>query len=232
MPQGSFSRGILFFVIMLMTTVIAWSQDIPEEDQPMMDNRTAINVFGGMLAEPSLFNQEVAFSMGATMGLTYKDHFYLGGYYVALVSEHYRRDIESHYGTRVRGSLNHGGLIAGYVWKPQSLMNLNFNLRGGWGSIWYFDPTINNSDRLDELYRGTKDRIFVLTPGVEYTFTPLSWMRIGIGWGYRVVLALDRYSSADYDSPVGTISISFGSFRSKFPEKPETDTDSEGITQP
>jgi hypothetical protein len=203
------------------------AQENSDNDLPEMDNRTAVNFFGGLLAEPCLFNQEVGLSMGATMGLTYKDHFYLGGYYDALVSGHFRTDIEVDSvtsGTRLRGSLNHGGILMGYVWKPQNLMNLNFSLRLGWGSVWYYDPAISNSDRLDELYGKKRDKIFVITPGVEYTITPITWMRIGIGMGYRVVLGLDQYTNADYDSPVGIISLSFGSFKNKPMEEPETDT--------
>jgi len=204
------------------------AQDIPDDEQPSVEERTAINFYGGLLAEPQTFNQELGLNMGATMGLTYLDHFYVGGYYLALVTQHYRTDIPDHENTKLRASFNHGGIMAGYVWKPQGLMNLNFAVRAGWGSIWYFDPIITNTDRLDELYRGTRDRIFVLTPQVEYTITPIPWIRIGIGVGYRMVMGLDRYSNADYDSPVGVISLSFGSFQGK----PEASQDAEINTEP
>lgn len=206
---------VLFAAILGLSlhSICAYAQDNPADDAQFGDERTAINFFGGVLVEPHLFNQELAMNMGATMGITYLDHFYFGGYYVALVTRNYREDIAYHYGEKLRASFNHGGFLLGYVWKPQSLNNLNFSLRAGWGSIWYFDPAITNADKLDELYRGTRDRIFALTPGVEYTVTPIPWIRIGLGVGYRVVFGLDRYNRADYDSPVATISLSFGSFK-------------------
>lgn len=203
----------LFLILLGVMSSAVFAQDTPTDLPEYGDERTAINFYGGLLVEPHLFNQELAMNMGATMGITYLDHFYFGGYYVALVTRNYREDISSHYGEKLRASFNHGGFMAGYVWKPQSLSNLNFSLRGGWGSIWYFDPNITNADKLDELYRGTRDRIFVLTPGVEYTITPIPWIRIGLGVGYRVLFGLDRYNRADYDSPVATISLSFGSFK-------------------
>lgn len=217
----------LVLVCLSLTSGIVLAQDVPDDEQPPIESRTDVNFFGGLLAEPHLINQELGLNMGATMGITYLDHFYLGGYYVALVSQHYRYDILDHEAIKLRTSFNHGGLIAGYVWKPQSLVNLNFAARAGWGSVWYFDPTITNSDRLNDLYRGTRDRIFVITPQIECTVTPLNWLRIGLGFGYRVVLGLDRYSNADYDSPVGVISLSFGSFKSTADPSQENETFSE-----
>jgi hypothetical protein len=226
---------IVFSAAALLFGTSAFSQDIPDEDQPMVDNRMKFNVFGGFLAEPGSFNQELSLSMGATIGLTYLDHIYLGGYYVALVSQHFRSDIEIdsvHRNTEVRGSFNHGGIIAGYILRPQKLMNVNFNVRAGWGKIWYFDPKVSNNDRLEELYGVTRDRVFVLTPGVEYTITPISWLRIGIGLGYHAVFGFDKYNNADYDSWLGTISICFGNFQNKPVEYEDDETETEGQTQP
>lgn len=206
---------IFFFTLSAAALNGIYAQDIPDNEQPMVEERTDINFYGGLLLETHLINQELGVNMGAEMGITYLDHFYLGGYYTALVSQHYRYDIEGHLNTKLRTSFNHGGMVLGYVWKPQSLSNLNFSLKAGWGSIWFFDPLETNTDRLNENYRGTRDRIFVLTPQVAYTITPIQWIRVGVGLGYRVVLGLDRYTSADYNSPVGTITLSFGSFKGK-----------------
>ncbi len=218
---------VLFMLCLSCLGSVVMAQDIPDDEQPAVESRTAVNFFGGLLVEPHLFNQELGVNMGATMGVTYLDHFYLGGYYVALVTQHYRYDIPDHLTTKLRASFNHGGIVAGYVWKPQGLFNLNFSARAGWGSVWYFDPLLTNTDRLNEIYRGTRDRIFVLTPQIECTVTPLTWLRVGIGFGYRVVLGLDRYTNADYDSPVGIISLSFGSFKSKNLPAQENETFSE-----
>lgn len=209
-------RKSFFILLCFVSAVYAnklSAQDYPEDGQPLVEERTAVNFYGSVLVEPHLFNQKLGVNMGATMGITYLDHLYVGGYYSALVSQHYRTDIDLHRGTSLRGSFNHGGIIAGYVLKPQSLVNLNFAVRAGWGSIWYFDPNITNSDKLDELYHDTRDQIFVLTPQVELTITPIQWLRIGVGAGYRIVTGLDKYSNADYDSPVGVLSLSFGSFK-------------------
>jgi hypothetical protein len=203
------------------------AQDVPDDEQPSMESRSKFNFFGEVLMEPHLFNQELAFNMGAAVGVTYLDHFYLGGYYSALVSQHYRNDIETHLNEKLRASFNHGGFMMGYIWKPQGLVNLNFGLRGGWGSVWYFDDNITNNDKLKDLYWGTRDRIFVLTPQILCTFTPITWLRVGVGFGYRSVLGLQRYKSADYDSPVGVITLSFGSFKAKGGPAQEDEINSE-----
>jgi hypothetical protein len=209
--------SVLLLLCLCASSQVSFAQDVPDDELPPSETRTKVNFFGGLLTETHLFNQELALNMGATMGVTYLDHFYLGGYYTALVSQHYRYDIQGFETQKLRSSFNHGGMIVGYVWKPQSLVNLNFSARAGWGSVWYFDPLQTNGDKLIEIYGGTRDRIFALTPQIECTVTPLTWLRIGLGFGYRVVLGLDRSknTNADFDSPVGIITLSFGSFKNK-----------------
>jgi hypothetical protein len=218
-------------LLLLLSSILCilngvYSQDNPlPEDVPRVDERSAINVFGGLLAEPCLINQKVGFSMGATIGLTMVDHFYAGGYYVSLVSNIYRSDLPEHNSVKLRCSMNHGGAIIGYVWKPQNLLNLNFNARAGWGRIWYYDEKEDNGDILEDLYKNTRDNIFVVTPGIEFMVTPISRVRIGIGLGYRWVFLIDRYKSSDYSSPVGTISVSFGNFKNKSESESGPDTE-------
>jgi hypothetical protein len=61
---------LLLFVIFLS----AWSNRMSAQDDPYgsptINERSALNFFGSLLAEPSLVNQEVGFSLGATMGVT------------------------------------------------------------------------------------------------------------------------------------------------------------------
>jgi hypothetical protein len=214
------------YIILLLVLTVAMPPAFAQEDAEIIPgdaSRSNFNFYGGLLAEPSLFDGKVGLSMGATMGVTAYDNFFAGIYYVSLVSQHHRNDINYWQGTKLRGSLNHGGLIAGYIFRPEHLMNVNLNMRVGWGSIWFYDDKERNTYVLNEVFRVTRDRLVILTPGFEYSFTPINWLKVGLGMGYRMAFMVDRYEKNEFDGLVGTITIAFGSFRKNaFGEPDET----------
>lgn len=202
--------------VLLIILVIFFADSIAQEnnydynydDLYQIENNTHINVYGSAIIETSQMYGKLSCSMGSSLGILCYDHFKIGGYYFSTISSHYRLDIPNWENQKLKGGFSYGGVHIAYIFKPSKLINYHISMKYGWGRIMFFNPDV----MWDNEFLGTKDHIVAVTPTVDITYTPLSWLRLGLGAGYLSTYNYNLYDHKDYDSPVLNFSITFGKF--------------------
>jgi hypothetical protein len=153
--------------------------------------------FGAPVVRFSQINGQFAVLVGGRGGWIINSTFVLGaaGYGVAT-------DVQ------VAGNPNRRGLEFGYggadlevILGSDALIHATFNTLIGGGSY-----------RLN--YGGPYDGVFVLEPALNIDLNVTTYMRLGLGGGYRWVTDVDMvgFSDSDFSAFFGSLVLKFGSF--------------------
>lgn len=189
----------LLILLCCCLPLFSWAQD-----QTLFGNASVIGGFGGPLVEFSQINGEVGADVGGGGGLIIND-FFLGGY--GLGTSFSRIQVDN---KQYNIDFGHGGFWLGYTLKPSKLVHLYTSARIGWGGI---DLYADGPQDEDEEY---SDNVFVMTPEAGVELNVASFFRIAATAGYRVVGNVNslpgELDSADFSSPVGTLTFRFGGF--------------------
>jgi hypothetical protein len=149
--------------------------------------------FGGVSFQNTNFMGEWAMEVGGIGAGYLLDGFYVGGGGFGMSQS--KNDLDY--------SMGYGGLMLGYnLFSEKTKTSLNFNLLGGYGGI-----SVEGGDTPDEA-----DGFWVVKPNAEVEFRIASFMRIGVGGGYRLVMGADlpRVDNNDVSAPYGSITFRFG----------------------
>ena len=165
-----------------------------------------ISGFGAPIVEISELNGKTGTSLGVGGGLML-NNFFIGVYgmgslhgLVANLDQDEPIDVW----------LTHGGIWTGLDIAPNELVHLTTSFRAGWGVALY-----NIEEDLSDYE--FDDQVVVLTPEIGIELNMTKFFKIALTGGYRWVQDVDApgYSSEDFDSPVGSITFKFGSFRDR-----------------
>jgi hypothetical protein len=151
--------------------------------------------FGGVSFQNTSFIGNWAIDFGGFGAGYINDNFYIGGGGFGMSQS--QNDLD--YG------MGYGGLMLGYNWfGKEEKSSMNFNVLGGYGGI-----SNETNDASEEA-----DGFWVVKPTAEVEFRIFSFMRIGLGGGYRLIIGADLVGvdNNDVSAPFGSISFRFGSF--------------------
>ena len=178
-----------------------------------------------------MFDGNFAYTSVVAGAFLFNYKFYAGIYSINLDSKHLVEGIYPNDHDPINNPLspitcnrirfNHGGLMFGYIHKPNKLWHFTTNLKLGTGRLALYDGNIDFSE-FDEYYR---DWVAVFTPEIGFEVNLARWCKFGVSAGYRFVTAVDDDTFLDVDgnenrlfepkqfsSPVASIKFHFGSF--------------------
>ncbi len=184
----------LLFALALLAGITAHAQQ-----ETLFDDLDVVGAFGGPIVEIGNIVGETTGMVGGGGALILNNAF-IGGYGIGTNSPDYAVGGDN-YNIRFR----HGGFWLGYTYKSHKLIHLYTSARIGWGKVRLRDDD-------DTVY---SDRVFALTPEVGVELNLTRWFRLGLTGGYRWVSGVNNIpgaESADFSSPVGILTFSFGGF--------------------
>ncbi len=167
--------------------------------ETLFDDLDIIGAFGGPFVEIGSINGEVGADVGGG-GALVLNGFFIGGYGQGADYPEFRFD-EDDYNLRFK----HGGLWLGFVPRQEKLIHFYSSARIGWGKA-----EIEGDGPAAET-----DRVFVLIPEMGFEVNLTDFFKLAFTGGYRWTNGVTRLSgldSADFSSPVGTITFRFGGF--------------------
>lgn len=186
------------------------------------EGNVLLSGFGGPLVELTLINGCFAVCSGGGGALLLNQSFFVGGYGMNLQTQHFREDLTQIVDIdKPMLYFNHGGLWMGYVHKHEKPLHFGFSVKVGGGEISLIDQYFNYPF-IDE--RKAVDKVFVLTPQIEFEMNFTSWMKLNIGAGYRYVGGIDKayqvtgqeivmyYENKDFNTPFLSLGFLFGWF--------------------
>ncbi len=183
-------------LIALMSAAV-FSAPALAQQQTLVSGGLESGGFGAPIVRFSEINGQFAVLVGGRGGWIINHTFALGaaGYGVAT-------DVQ------VAGNPNRRGLEFGYggadleiILGSDALIHVTFNTLIGGGSY-----------RLN--YGGPYDGVFVLEPALNIDLNVTSFMRLGVGGGYRWVTDVDivGFTDSDFSAFFGSLVLKFGSF--------------------
>jgi hypothetical protein len=215
---------LLFPLFILL--MIQMNHLLAQEEKPMQyllsGQHLKISGFGAPIVEFSSINNEFAVSVGGGGAAIFNQTFFIGGYGEGLSTGHYLYNLASEVNIdQPRISFGHGGFWLGYLYKANKAVHGAFSLKLGWGQISLYDNTYT----YDPMDYKARDGVFVVTPQLEMELNLTTWFKVNIGAGYRLVTGVDKtylndqgmrvkyYNTADFSSPVGSLTFMFGYFK-------------------
>jgi hypothetical protein len=219
-------RRIFALSILLLICRGLNAQDTLSVNDTLKNPKIFISGFGGILSETSVLRNVMAECVGAGGALSINNCFFIGGYGLSLTSKHTINDlvltqeVDSLYymGTALRTNFSHAGIWIGGIFFPKKRFHLGISTRLGWGNIHLTESTVNSfignvNYRLDY----TLDKVFVVTPEIEFEVAITSWLKCNVGVGYRYVSGIDfdRYKDFKFSAPQLTVGLYFGGFYNK-----------------
>lgn len=164
------------------------------------DGNMLVSGFGGPIAEFWIHDNSFAMSNGGGGAVLLNQRFFIGGYGMGLSTRHFREDLKGLSTVQMERPMvcfNHGGLWLGAVFMHHKTMHFGFSTKLGGGEIALIDEYFDSN--IDE--RKAVDKVFVVTPQIEFEMNLTPWMKFNAGLGYRYVGGIDRfyqYSNDDF----------------------------------
>ena len=204
-------KKINFLLPLIICSCIPYSyaQDRTDDIPQVLIGNGIDNIsgFGGLLMEFSSINGDFGVSTGGGGAVLLNQAFFFGGY---GLNNHSNATYTNLLGIPGDANLDfrHGGLWAGYIFKPNKLFHYNISSKFGWGNIRLTDITAPG-----ELIMN--DNVFTVTPQAEGEINIAYWFRINASAGYRFTSGVNNryYRTRDFSSPAFTLSFLFGWFK-------------------
>ena len=200
------------------------------------DKDVSVSGFAAVINEFSGFDKEFGFSLGGGAALLIDQKFFLGGYGLGLTTQHlnsyvrYNREAATNkYSGDLYTRFGHGGFWLGYIHNAHNAIHWGVNAKLGWGAVSLTDKIERGDTYKWDNY--DYDNVFVITPQVDLNMNLLSWMRLNVGLGYRVVTGLNKtyeylpdndplqkpvekeyFDKNAFNSVTGTVTLAFGWF--------------------
>ncbi len=160
-----------------------------------------------MIQFPSI-DGEISSMTGGGGAVLINNRFFIGGYGMGLADDK-SVTVEENGVTEYDVNFSHGGLMFGYIIRPESLIHFEVSTLVGWGDISFKEkPFSLGISRIN-------DNVFVVNPIVSAEINMTDWFKIKGGLGYQLVNGVDNfyYESNDFDGANVNLSFLFGWFR-------------------
>lgn len=175
---------------------------------------TKVSGFGGLITEFSAVNNEFAFSMGGEGAVLFNQSLYFGGYGIGMVNFP-TYELTEHNSLYRRGNVTtskniifgHGGLMVGFIFRPNKPLHFGVSSKFGWGAITLIDEFYKtNYFPQTGYHENMVDPVFVFTPQLELEMNFTSWFKLNLGVGYRVVTGVDAtYVYYNTEGPIDVL---------------------------
>lgn len=203
---------LLFGVLCLLPMALLFAQDsaeTPVENRTLFQGNGKLSMggFAGPLLHFTSANDKGVVLAGASGAVLLNRRFFVGGYGLTMLTENNMMTAPN--GEDYELDFSHGGLWLGYVFFPESPVHFAVSSLVGFGET-SLDRTPYDVGMGSPYY---EDQFFVISPQAELELSLTSFMRFGVGAGFRVV------SGAEIPETVldnGTLSGPFASFSLKF----------------
>jgi hypothetical protein len=108
----------------------------------------------------------------------------------------------------------YGGLDLEYIHESNALVHFSVHILIGAGAVGHRRWNLDSDDWDQEEWNRTHDFFFVAEPGANLDLNMLTWFRISLGAGYRVVSGVSSTASTDRDltGPSAMLTFRFGAF--------------------
>lgn len=233
-------KKITFLLICWVITLSVFAQDTLKTTNPDSHSSKIHTLFGngngsckishGFFIEMnggySMFGSKSVFLPGISMGMILDHHWTIGATGSFLGNRdglhesniYYDSSTSKMHGAYLNGG--YGGLLLEYTLLPNSKVHVSFPLLIGGGSMDYtpsihHDSTFSNFSHKEFHHNYiSRDRFFVVEPGVRLEFNLVRAMRLGIGISYRYSpdFKLQNTSSDLLNQFTAKISLRFGKF--------------------
>lgn len=151
--------------------------------------------FGSPVMQYTTLANQWTFEAGGIGAGYITDHLYAGGGGFGSSSS----DTDAKY------ALGYGGVLLGYDHTNKSKrLGWNVNLLAAYGGI---------DTETDGLQKESDD-VWIVKPTVEFEIRIVSWIKLGLGGGYKVAMGSDiaSFSNNDISSPFASASLRMGLF--------------------
>lgn len=195
------------------------TQDLPEKPD---GRRFHVSGFGGLEFSAGKMNDKLSLMSGGKLAIIINKSVIAGIYGMGISTNHYREELKEIVNIDTpRVCFSHGGGFAGYTILNRETMQLGISIKAGGGKIFLTDPYKYYTPYDD---RKGVDRVFVISPQVDISITPIYWMRINIGAGYTYTGGIDKsyrivgeeavryYSDESFRTPFISLGLFFGVF--------------------
>ena len=201
-------RATLFLLIALVVPAFA-------QQQTLFDGALESGGYGGPSVKVSTLRSETGVFVGGYGGWLINHQLMLGGGGYGLVTDHGASDeAMQYYGFTRRMSLDvsYGGGVIEYIIAPNNLVHGYVSVLVGAGNVSYREQMMN----WDDSHNGRDyDAFFVVEPSVNLELNITTWMRLGLGAGYRYVSGvsdLRGITDNDLRGVWGGLTLKFGTF--------------------
>ncbi len=161
--------------------------------------------FGGFMIQIPTIDGEPSSMTGGGGAVLINSRFYFGGYGLGLADDKQVTSGQEEFDV----DFNHGGLMFGYVIRPESLVHATVSSMVGWGNISFKQKPLNLG------IAQITDNVFVVNPKVAVEVNMTDWFKINAGVGYQFTNGVDNfyYNAGDFDGANFNLSFLFGWFR-------------------
>lgn len=172
-----------------------------ERESLISSNNTAFGGFGGLVAKSARLNGQSNILVGGKGAWLIDHSLYIGG-----AGYGSSREI-----TDTQLKMGYGGLLMGYVFKPNHMLHFNIELLAGAGGLVNDQYEHNNNhdehDNLDDVFS-------IIEPGANLSFAIAKFVDISAGISYRYVQSIDTVNLTDADLSGWSFntSVVFGKF--------------------
>ncbi|HZW39023.1 MAG: hypothetical protein ACM3O3_11340 [Syntrophothermus sp.] len=207
--------------IVILFVVIAAMAVSAQEQETLFFGDIESGGFGGPSVKVTNINNKFAVLAGAYGGWLINHQYFIGGGGFGLVTPQKADAVVSrmiNFGNDTYFQFAYGGLMLGYTGQPEKLFHYSAMLLIGGGESSYSKKNmfhISHSDGYnydeDLLIR---DEFFVLEPTIHGELNVASFMKVGLGFSYRIVAGnnLLDVSNSDLSGPSAVLDLKFGSF--------------------
>lgn len=192
-------KRTLIVALLLALPGCLWAQVGPSSST----NENRVHSTAALLLKGSSIADKGRLQLGGWAGLVFGDQLAVGGGGVVLLDEVGLAGSEA--GTGFSLDLDYGGIFFRF-WQP-----LSPRLTGELGLV-LGAGNAGVKDRLSGTELGS-DNFLVAEPEVSLFFGVLSWLRVGVSGGYRMISGMEdlpRVSEGDLKGATGTISLRVG----------------------
>ncbi|MBI4645617.1 MAG: hypothetical protein HY738_03225 [Bacteroidia bacterium] len=200
---------LIIFILINPFSVFAQEEDTITEDWSadtyLLKDSINITGFLSPFINGSGIINDIGFSVGGAGAIVFADHYFVGGYGFALLSDIYiRKGSKSGKGIE----MTHGGIYVGYNFLQKNRIQLGFSAQFGWGGIALTSPG-------EKFYvKENTDKFFILSPAIYFDRIITSKLSASFVFTYNFFndIDIEEHTDRDFSGPGVSLMIKVGKF--------------------
>jgi len=233
----------LLILVLFVNTAIAQVKDTSATQSQYRTifgksgKKTKVSGFGTFTMDFMNVDNDFGLMMGSDMAVLIDNRFYIGFYGRGLTSmpsyqySYYVDSIGDNVDIKRRMVFGHGGLIIGYIFKPDSPVHFGFNTKFGAGSVGFIEDYDEDYNYHDNYYMDNTlymHAIYFFTPQIDFEMNLTYWFKFKLSAGFQFasnksikynklengeIIEKNLFSTKKLNTPVVAMSFIFGWFK-------------------